>query len=434
MNAKRLSAAALGVLAFASTAGAQVAVTSRSQLTAPQTIDWNTIAAPFAPIANPVTVALTGTNVTVSSNGSPINCQAGTCWGGGFTNGRFQLERAIETAARRATLGEPYQPLQEEKLLLAGGYEELKAFAKAREMYLLAAEAFLDTDQLQPAHDTLSAAGRITTPASATSDKARAELVQRVIATRRQVAAKGPGPDPKDKDQAWLRDDATQPFVLRQRFKVWADMADKAQAAGVEDAAATYAGIAFESALRTKSMVGTADLVRFEHAKSLSLARADIAQGRNAIIASRAIQENGGASWPVYVPSEGRTTYVSLSADATLAGRFDAAIRREPVLFGKAVRYTVDNGRIALTVPGADASVKAVVDRLQTMHGLNSRTMARSVPTGSSRPAEARARATRYRLRKLLLNAKCPLAARLPELDRSIRPCAAAKARTRRRR
>ena len=79
---------------------------------------------------------------------------------------------------------------------------------------------------------------------------------------------------------------------------------------------------------------------------------------------------------PVYVPSEGRATYVSLSADAALAGRFDAAIRREPVLSGKAVRYRVDNGQVTISVPGADESAKAAVGRLQNVRGVSLLTMA----------------------------------------------------------
>ena len=297
--------------------------------------------------------------------------------GSGSTNGRFQLERAIETAVRRAMQGEPYQPLQEEKLLLAGGYEGLKDPAKARDMYLQAAEAFLDTDQLRPASEALGAATRITAPAPGAAEQARAELVQHVVATRGQVAAKAQGPDPKEKQHAWLRNDTAQPFTVRQRFKAWADLADKARAAGAEEVAATYAGIAFETALRLKSMVGTADLVRFEHTKSLALARADIAQRRNAVLTSRAVREPGGdVLLPVYVPSEGRATYVSLSADAALAGRFDAAIRREPVLSGKAVRYRVDNGQVTISVPGADESAKAAVGRLQNVRGVSLLTMA----------------------------------------------------------
>ena len=297
--------------------------------------------------------------------------------GGGSTNGRFQLEHAIETAVRRATQGEPYQPQQEEKLLLAGGYEELKDPAKARDMYLQAAEAFLDTDQLQPASEALRAAKRIAEPAPGAAGRARAELAQSVIATRGEAAATAQGPDPNNKEHAWLRDDAAQPFAVRQRFKVWADLADKARAAGAEELAATYAGIAFETALRSKSMVGTADLVRLERVKSLALARADIAQRRNATLTSRAVREPAGdVLLPVYVPSDGQAIYVSLSADAALAGRFDAAIRREPVLSSKAVRYRVDNGQVTIAVPGADESAKAAIGRLQNVRGVGTLTMA----------------------------------------------------------
>lgn len=294
---------------------------------------------------------------------------------GGASNGRFQLERAIETAERRAVLGEPYQPLQEEKLLLAGGYVELKEPAKARDAYLDAAEAFLDTDQREPARGALSAAERIFSPPPSGTDSARAELLNRIIFTRGYVEMPGTGYRLDESMHAWLRDDTTHPFVVRQQFKAWSDLADKAQAAGAEGPAATYAGIAFEAALRSKSMVGTADLVRLEHVKGLALARADVAQRRNAIIAKRPIRESGAKSWPLYVPNEGRTTYVNLSADAALAGRLDAAIRREPVLSGRAVHYTVDNGQITLAVPDSDPAADAAARRLQVIPGVTSLSM-----------------------------------------------------------
>jgi tetratricopeptide (TPR) repeat protein len=288
--------------------------------------------------------------------------------GNGSTTARFQLERAIGTAAERAARGEPYQPMQEEKLLLAGGYEQLGERAKASDMYLRAAEAFLDTDQLEEARDALGVAQRLTSgpPGPGT------EMLQRVIATRGKVVASAQQADPADSGQAWLRTNTSQPFLIRQRFKVFADLAERAQAAGMEDTAASYAGIAFETALRSKSLVGTADLVRLDHARTLALARADTAQRRSAMVSSRALRDPGGEVLPVYVPNEGRATYVSLSADAILAGRFDAALRREPALSGKPVRYSVDNGQIRLRVADADPSVTPVIERLRGVPGVRS--------------------------------------------------------------
>ncbi len=83
-RAVRAGALALALAAgTASQAAAQSAVTNRNQLSNTQTIDWNTVS-----FSNPLTVLLSFTGVTVSSNGSPFNCQAGGCWNGGFTNGQ----------------------------------------------------------------------------------------------------------------------------------------------------------------------------------------------------------------------------------------------------------------------------------------------------------------------------------------------------------
>ncbi len=88
MKFKRaLATAVLAGFALTSSAAAQTAVTSRAQLTTPETIDWNTVAPAFGGISNPVIISLSSTNVTVSTDGSAFNCQAGPCWSGGFTDG-----------------------------------------------------------------------------------------------------------------------------------------------------------------------------------------------------------------------------------------------------------------------------------------------------------------------------------------------------------
>ena len=75
----------VATLALAAQAQAQTAVTNRSQITNGQTFSWA-----GHPASNPFTVALGPVSMTVGSNtgGSWYSpCQAGLCWGGGFTDG-----------------------------------------------------------------------------------------------------------------------------------------------------------------------------------------------------------------------------------------------------------------------------------------------------------------------------------------------------------
>jgi len=76
-----LVAATMGLAAQAQ---AQMAVTSRGQITNGSTYTW-----PNNLSANPFTVALGSVSMTVGSNASSwlSPCQAGNCWSGGFTTG-----------------------------------------------------------------------------------------------------------------------------------------------------------------------------------------------------------------------------------------------------------------------------------------------------------------------------------------------------------
>jgi hypothetical protein len=97
-----------------------------------------------------------------------------------------------------------------------------------------AAEAFLDTDQRGPARGALSEAQQITAQPPTGADSARAELVHTVILTRGYVDLPGTGYVIDEVEHRWLRDHTTRSFVVRQQFKVWSDLVEKARAAGAE--------------------------------------------------------------------------------------------------------------------------------------------------------------------------------------------------------
>lgn len=86
----RSLALALAFGAGATPLVAQTSVTNRNQITSPTTFTWDQAG---SGLANPFTVALGFTNMTVSTNGNSWYgpCQAGSCWAGGFNNGDYLL-------------------------------------------------------------------------------------------------------------------------------------------------------------------------------------------------------------------------------------------------------------------------------------------------------------------------------------------------------
>jgi len=278
-------------------------------------------------------------------------------WAGtGITNARFQLESAIGSAEQREKRGEPYQPLQEEKNMLAGGYEKLGESSKARSAYLRAAAAYLDTDQLDLARTALTNSERISSPPLSAEEAAQATVLKQVLATRESLSEEAaPEGFERQPGQRWLASAAQVPFLKRQRFKTLSDLALQSSTPDRAATSARRASAAFTSSLGLDSLVGTADLIRLEKVKTLALAQAYIFDNSTPVGGARPKVEPGAKAWQLHIPSENRPLYVKFSADAVLAGRVAAAVRNDPELTSNVVRYTVDAGTVKAYVPNKDA-------------------------------------------------------------------------------
>jgi hypothetical protein len=292
-------------------------------------------------------------------------------WAGtGFTNARFQLESAIGSAEQREKRGEPYQPLQEEKDMLAGGYAKLGESSKARSMYLRAAAAYLDTDQLELARTALATSERISSLPPTAEDATQATILKQVLATRESLSDKAaPEGFEQQSAQRWLGSDAPVPFLKRQRFKTLSDLALQDSTPDPAGTSARRASAAFTSALGLDSLVGTADLIRLEKVKALALAQAYVPDNSTPVAGARPNVEPGAKAWPLHIPSENRPLYVKFSADAVLAGRVDAALKNDPALARNVVRFAVDEGTVRAYVPNKDA-LATVQDQLKRVHGV----------------------------------------------------------------
>lgn len=142
----------------------------------------------------------------------------------------FQLRHALDTAAQRSGPGMPPQPLPELRERLADGLTATGQKEQAFRTYVGAAQAYLDTDDLQSAERSLDRAQSL-----ANAAKASASSLEPLRALGRlRSALAGPLPGPSDIAAAltWVQAPSAAglapDFVDRQRFKLLADAATRA--------------------------------------------------------------------------------------------------------------------------------------------------------------------------------------------------------------
>jgi len=299
--------------------------------------------------------------------------ERGQWTGAGATNGIFQLEHAIAVAGQRTARGEPWQPLQQEKALLAGGYEKIGKPAQAGAMYVDAASAFLDTDQVDEALDALRNADRVGAAIPYPSDQATLRFVRQVAATRQALAADDvPAGFATMPAQRWLALPAATEAARRQRFKVLADLALRARDAGQAEAAAAHAGAAFDALLSVKSLVGAADLVRLQQVLALATAGADLGDRGAVQVAALPATADGDIARGLYVPAAGQPVYVLVRGDAVIAGQVGARLRASAALAAQVRRINVEAGHLDVFMPAPDEDASKAVHLLGDVPGVRS--------------------------------------------------------------
>lgn len=249
-------------------------------------------------------------------------------------NARFQLSRALETADRREEATGFYQPLPDVSRKLAEGLRKAGASSEAAQDYLRAAQGCLDTDQLDAANEMLRALASLDVRMDE-QETARGRDAQEALAIRRSIASMDQVSSVVLEDrlsrmrseirrrllEGPLRSGRT-PFVARQRFKIFSDLARLTRQAGVEGSfAAECAGDALRQGLdHPMTLVGPADLARLK--EDLAVGRKE-ASGRVVVDVRRTRPaESGGRVWQLFVPGEYSPMFVLVrSADiASLTG------------------------------------------------------------------------------------------------------------------
>jgi len=303
-------------------------------------------------------------------------------------NAIFQLDNALKTAARRDAQDGSYQPLPELRSQLAEGYKATGDVTKARATYLVAAQAYLDTDAIEPAKRMLQSAGALV--AGASPERELAAQLERVLGTRADVArATGRQLDPAageyafrlDGGHGWLYGQSlpslSVAFLDRQRFKTLSDLAIRVGEAGHAQAAAELAARAFRTAIDgVKHLSGPADVVRIEKIRPIATQQRVLDQ-KPLVLGSFKSTPGGVKTWKLTDPITLRPTEVRLDGDDVLAARIVQDLRTDPTL--QLIDFVVKGGHVTVREGGRSDDAKGRIERVpgvdavQVVPGLPSR-------------------------------------------------------------
>jgi hypothetical protein len=292
-------------------------------------------------------------------------------------NGIFQLENAIRTAERRDQRDGSYQPLPELRAMLAEGKETLGDRAGARTLFLQAAQAYLDTDQLDSTKETLDRARRLMNGQPQHERELRAQL-ERVLDTRRLIeTAPAEALNPSDTSFSFRRDGShawlfgarlsalSDSFLARQRFKALADLSEKSSQLGHSAAAADYATEAFKTAVdRVNHLTGATDVVRIQKIRPQATQNRVLDQRPITIDRVRTQTTQQSKSWVVSIPAEPNPTYVGLGSDDLLAARIVRELKSDPN-FSTDAPFAVKQGRVIISDSERSSDLKQSLEKIQ---------------------------------------------------------------------
>ena len=248
-----------------------------------------------------------------------------------------QLTWALDQAAERQTREGFYQPLAELKLLLARGLDSLRPGSHSTEHFGEAARAFFDTDDL--------------VAADSATRRAKAPELERLLRLRGTIARGGAEAvavcTPARFEE--LGRLGTKDFSSRQGFKILADCAR----AATPDSGRRFAMAAFRLVDSAKAtLIGNADVTRFERVMGLMLRPAGIAPRPTHVDFER---DKTGPDIMVSLPGETRRLWLAASPDDVIAGRVVAALGAETKPFAFEVAAGVvllpKSAKVAAGVP-----------------------------------------------------------------------------------
>ncbi|MGD9535652.1 MAG: tetratricopeptide repeat protein [Alphaproteobacteria bacterium] len=230
--------------------------------------------------------------------------------GSGYRNATFQLSNAVRVAERRQQESGYYEPMPGIRALLGETYEKTDRKAEAQAAYVDAAQAYLDSDDLERTNALLTRARTVAPVSEASPVAVKLQATEQVLETRRAVEQRGQG---ADRGASWLQQEAvpglSADFLSRQKFKVNADLAGQARQAGDAE---RYAEQALVSASAANTLVGTSDLLRLEQVGSLVKETPAKAAPKLDIIYGEPAATSDEPAWRVMLPSAKQPAQVRL--------------------------------------------------------------------------------------------------------------------------
>jgi hypothetical protein len=241
--------------------------------------------------------------------------------GSGYRNATFQLSNAVRVARQREQEGGYYEPMPGIKALLGETYEKTGKASAAQDVYVNAAQAYLDSDDLERSGELLARAKSVAPIDQGSPVATKLRATEQILDTRRAVKLP-PGDQssnstrpPTMPEASWLEGVVVvglpADFVSRQRFKVNADLALIATNAHATQDAERYAKAALESATGVNALVGAGDVLRLERVGMLADASPTKAETKVDIIYGEPVA-TGEPVWRVKIPSAKEPAQVRL--------------------------------------------------------------------------------------------------------------------------
>jgi tetratricopeptide (TPR) repeat protein len=307
-------------------------------------------------------------------------------WGrrGQIDGALFQLDHALEAAAKRDSRDGTFQPLPEVRAMLAEALLANNEPDQAHAAYVDAAQAYLDTDGLREAGGMLQEARRLT----GKGQTGIAQL-QMVLETRRAVTEVSAAQvDPTNASYGFRTDgphgwifgravtDLAQDFVDRQRFKALSDLADRTRELGQPGVADGLGRRAFKTAVdHVRVLVGANDLVRVERARKQATQQKVVDFKPLTVERARLTTAQPPKIWVLTDAPSGQPAYVSIGREDLLAAQVvDELSSQRPA---DRPDFRVSGTEVVLPSSGTD---EAVTRRIRGLPGVDGIVIKQSLP------------------------------------------------------
>jgi len=257
-----------------------------------------------------------------------------------------QLEWALNVADERRRTEAYYQPLPELRYALAKGIDSLGDRSRAGSLYLEAALAFLDADDLDGADSALTRAQRLDRPVNS---------MRSLLRLRRGVASEGTRAESSctPARNGVLQSVGDEEFRLRQEFKLQADCATR-------DPTVTQASAAALRLILDRqhpTLIGAADVARFEGVLERMLTWVGVGYQHGHLDPARSAEN---PAFQVSFPGQTKPLWLRVNQDVIIAARVAEVARNTRIYVSNGVVYLDSSARPAPALITAIRRVKDV--------------------------------------------------------------------------